>query len=157
MFDKFKQPLKIKKGTYAYISHPRTMLLPKLTLKTFGPFPVMDTSYQPFMKEIVGVTVNFGTKEMPIPKRFARARIHSLRYINRDLDWNWLTKNAKELHYGTQDFLNQQGRAIDDTYLTIATNNQIAVPGLLSPEDNKIQRIALLSALQDNKYYFLYD
>ena len=114
-FDQARRPLRIKVGDYAYVYYPRTFKMRKLTPKAFGPFPVTKVSLMPGTGDPVGITVNMGTDEMPEEKRFARARIYPFSYVQRDVDWNALSKRAEEMRGGTQEFLRKYDRAIDLT------------------------------------------
>lgn len=157
MFDKFRQPLRVAEGDYAYIYYPKTFKLPKLSPRAYGPFPVLGVDRLLHTQEVLGVTVNLGTEDKPIPKRFARSRIHPLSYAHRDINWEELEKRASELREGTQQFLYEGIGALDDTTLTRGAGRRLCIPGILTPEDNEEQRGELLSIVQDHPNYHLYE
>ena len=59
-----------------------------------------------------------GTDELPIHKRYARARVHPFSYVHKDIDWNDLSARAAEMGNGTQEFMGEFDRPIDLTAIT---------------------------------------
>ena len=118
MFDKLRRPMRIKEGDYVYVFYPRTMEFTKLHPRSFGPYPVTHISHMPGTEDPVGVTVNIGTSEHPVDKRYARARVHPFSYVNKDIDWNALSDRAAEMRDGTQEFMGEFDRPIDLTAIT---------------------------------------
>ena len=118
MFDKFQRPMRMKEGDYVYVFYPKTMGFTQLQPRAFGPFPVTCVSRMLGTEDPVGVTVNIGTSEQPIYKRYARARVHPLSYVHRDVDWNSISDRAAEMRNGTQEFMKEFEGPIDLTVIT---------------------------------------
>lgn len=156
MFDKFRRPLRIVPGDYAYGYYLKTLNLPKLRPKAYGPYPVRGVDYRPFTRDPVGVTLNIGTSEEPCDKWFARGRVHPLSYVHRDINWAALARAANDLGGHSQGFLSEFDRAIDDTAITQGRCRRIHLPGLQDPDDCRIQSATLRRYLEEPRTRRLY-
>ena len=145
MFDKFRQPLKITEGDYVYIYYPKINALPKLHPKAFGPFQVLRVVRMHGTMDPVGVIVNLGTHEDPIPRRFPRARVHPYRYLHRDMNWNQFTQRANDMHNGPRVRLTNHEQVVLDSVTGLPTYR----------ESNVGSALQLLKVLRksDDKFY----
>jgi len=157
MFDKFRRPLTIEEGDYAYIYYPRTMMLPKLHPKAYGPFKVEHISRMPGTQEPVGITVNLGTEEAPRLKRFARARVHPLSYTHRDINWPALAKFADKCRNGTQGFIDNDSRPTDDAALVQGGQRRIAQENLIGVNEFEAHSSELINYIAQEQFNRLYD
>ena len=175
MFDRFRQPMRIAPGDYAFVYYPKTLILPKLHPPTYGPFPVTKVDYRAGTQDVVGVYLDVGTEANPDIKRFARARVHPFTYTHRDINWDRLAKFAKETRAtdeeveiiepneevtdpveDTQSFLLDAYNGIDDTFIIPTSfaqypggggHRRIHSAGLLAPEHLEQQRLELLDRI----------
>ena len=165
MFDKFRRPLRINEGDYAYVYYPKTTILPKLHPPTYGPFPVVKIDYRKGTEDVTGVHLHIGEDKegKPIVKRFARGRVHPLSYTHRDINWDRLAKFAQESLEASDDedvqhFLHEADRSIDDAFNTSSGGAQreggrqrrVNSSGLLTDIDLALHRDELLSWTEDS-------
>ena len=159
MFDKFRQPMKIQPGDYAYVYFPKTMILPKLHPPTYGPFPVVAVDKRKGTEDVVGVYLEIEKQGKRKIKRFARARIHPLSYTHRDINWDRLQKFAKEFYEPNADyqsFLLEAENGIDDNFIIPnghgqkegGSSRRIHSAGLLTETEIDNQRSALLEYIE---------
>lgn len=122
MFNRFRRPLKLKEGDYAYVYAPHDTILRKFQPRATGPFPVTHIHRLKGTNEPMAVELNIGTEDVPILKTFARYRILPLQYSHRDINWPLIERRAKEkLSIETP---NQE--SIDDqqlTFMPLTKNN----------------------------------
>ena len=151
MFDKFRQPLRIRVGDYAYVYYPPNRLLRKMHPKAFGPYPVVRVSFLPGTRDPVGVTLNFGTEEEPDLRRFPRARVHPFSFTIRDIDWAGFSDRADECREGSQEFLQDYAGAIDLSGITNSSHRRMDRKGVLTDLDLQGHTAKLTRYLEDNQ------
>lgn len=133
MFDRFRSPLTIDEGDYVFVYYAPTMKHQKLHPRAYGPFPVIHVSRLAGTQEPVGVTVNIGSAEQPLLKRFARGRVHPFRYLHRDINWNRFKDYAERCHQENHPDSDEViDEVINNQALDLSTTNAVSAISLSS-------------------------